>query len=116
MTRIVVIRDGVAYIASAIMCPWGYVGFEVEIECLPPSTASGEAMDRDALQHIAAGIPEVTNYYIPTISRARTGEIYLELAEETSKGYLEALSLTDINIARTCAKPGAGSIYSLVYR
>ena len=28
--------DGVAYIASAIICPRGYVGFEVEIECLPP--------------------------------------------------------------------------------
>jgi len=115
MTTIVVIQDGVAYIASAIICPWGDIGFQVEIECLPPSVAGSEAMDIDALQHIAAGIPEVTNYYIPATSRSRTGEIYLELVEETSLGYLEALPLTYIDIGRTCTKPGDGSPFSLAY-
>jgi hypothetical protein len=116
MATIVVVRDGIAYIASAIICPRGDVGFQVEIECLPPSVAGSEAMDRDALQHIAAGIPEVTNYYIPAIGRGRTGEIYLELVEETSLGYLEALPLTYVDIGRTCAKPGAGNPCKLAYR
>ena len=115
MTRIVVTFDRIAYVASAIIFPRGDVGFQVEIECLPPSVAGSEAMDRDALQHIATGIPEVTNYYIPAISRGRTGEIYLELVEETSLGYLEALPLTYFDIGRTCAKPGAGIPFSLAY-
>ena len=115
MTTIVVAVDGVAYVASAIICPRGDIGFQIEIECLPPSVAGSEAMDRAALQHTAAGIPEVTDYYIPAVGRARTGEIYLELVEETSLGYLEALPLTYVDIGRTCAKPGAGSPFSLAY-
>jgi hypothetical protein len=89
-------RDRIAYIAGAIICPRGYIGFKVEIECLPPAIASSEAVNRDALQHIAAGIPEVTNYYILTASRARAGEIYLDLVEEASLGYLKALPMTHI--------------------
>jgi hypothetical protein len=111
-----VIYYRIADIASAIICPRGYIGFKVEIECLPPAIASSEAMDRAALQHIAAGIPEVANYYIPAASRAIAGEIHLELVEEASLGYLEALPMTHIiMISRFYTKPGAIVLISLAY-
>lgn len=49
MATIVVVRDGIAYIASAIICPRGDVGFQVEVKYLPPSVAGSEAIDRAAL-------------------------------------------------------------------
>jgi len=116
MTIIVVVLDGVINIASAIICSWSYGGSKVEIECLPTSIAGSEATVIGALQHIATSIPEITNYYIPAITRASTGEVYLELVKkETSLGYLEALPLTHIDIKSTCAKPGATSPFSLGY-
>ena len=115
VTLIDMILDGVAYITGAIICPWGNVGFQVKIECLPPSVAGGEAIDRGALQHIAAGIPEVTNYYIPAVGRSRTGEIYMELVEETSLGYLEALPMAHVTRRGMCTKRGAIVHVSLVY-
>jgi len=98
MAAIVVVRDGVAHVASAIIYSWGYVGPEVEIECLPTSITSNKTIDRNALQHIAVGIPEITNYYIPAISRLSTGKVYLELVKETSPGYMEALPLVAVSV------------------
>jgi len=115
MTAIIMVCNGIADIASAVIGSGSDVGSLVKVKGLPAAVSGNKTIDADTLQYIATAIPEVTDDGISTVSRLTTGQVYLELVKVTGIGDLETLSLADINITGTCTKPGFGRSFGLRY-